>query len=88
MRKIKSLVAGCVFSLFLSITVLAGDMPGPGKAQTPPKQGSTTSEPTTCTPVIDATGQVTSANVVCTEATPNLITEATIIAIQLITGVW
>ena len=83
MTKIKSLVAGCVFSLFLSITVLAGDMPGPGKPAISPKSGSTKLDP-----VVTTTGQITSDNVVCEEATLNPITEATIIAIQFVIGVW
>jgi len=87
MTKIKSLVAGCVISLFLSITVLAGDIPGPGKPLTAPKKGSTKSASTTSEPVV-VSNQSTSADVVYVEATLNPITEATIIAIQFVIGVW
>ena len=88
MTKIKCLVAGCVFSLFLSITVLAGDMPGPGKPAISPKSGSTKLDPTTSEPVVTTTDQTTSTYVVYEEATLNPITEATIIAIQFVIGVW
>jgi len=88
MTKIKSLVAGCVFSLFLSITVLAGDMPGPGKPAISPKSSSTKLDPTTSEPVVTMTDQTTSDNVVYEEATLNPITEATIIAMQFVIGVW
>jgi len=88
MTKIKSLVVGCVFSLFLSITVLAGEMPGSGKPAISPKSGSTKLDPTTSEPVVTTTDQTTSTYVVYVEATLNPITEATIIAIQFVIGVW
>ena len=90
MTKIKSLVAGCVFSLFLSITVLAGEMPGSGsqKPAIAPKSSSTKLDPTTSEPVVTMTDQTTSDNVVYEEATLNPITEATIIAMQFVIGVW
>ena len=87
MRTVKSLSLGCLLSLFLALPVLAGDMPGPGKTQVAPGTGSKKLETVTCEPVIDGTDQMSSGTV-CEEATPNPFTEATIIAIQLLTSIY
>lgn len=85
MRTVKSLSLGCLLSLFLAITVLAGEMPGPAKPLAAPGAGSTKLETATCEPVADGTDQLNSGTL-CEEATPNPFTEAMIIAIQLVTS--
>ena len=85
MKPIKSVAAGCVLSLFLAISVQAGDMPGPGIKSTAPGSKSKKLETTICEPVAAGTGQKTST---CDEATLSPITEAMTIAIQLLTSVY
>lgn len=86
MKTKKSFAAGVVLSMFMAISISAGDMPGPGFVQDPPKSGSTTSQAS-----VDPPGQCpaqTGATNTCEEATPDPVTEAMIIAIQLLTSVW
>lgn len=87
MRTVKSLAAGCLLSLFLAITVLAGDMPGPGIKQSAPETGSPKLQTVTCEPVADGTEQI-NLSTFCEEATPNPFSEAMIIAIQLLTSIY
>ena len=87
MKTVKSLSAGCLLSLLLAIPVSAGEMPGPGKTQVAPGTGSHKLETVTCEPVADGTDQMSSGTI-CEEATPNPFTEATIIAIQLLTSIY
>ena len=87
MRTVKSLSLGCLLALFLTITALAGEIPGPAKTQVAPGTGSKKLETVTCEPVIDGADQMSSGTV-CEEATPNPFTEATIIAIQLLTSIY
>ena len=87
MRTIKSLSAGCFLSLFLAITVLAGDMQGPGNKPSAPNTWSPKLQTETCEPVVDGTVHMSSATF-CEETTPNPLTEAMIIAIQFLTSVY
>lgn len=87
MRTIKSLSTGCFLSLFLAITVLAGDMQGPGNKPSSSNTWSQKLQTEACEPVVDGTGQMSSVTF-CDEATPNPLTEAMIIAIQFLTSVY
>ena len=87
MRTVKSLSLGCLLSLFLAITVPAGEIPGPAKSQLGPGSGSKKLETTTCEPTADSSDQLSSGTI-CEEATPNPLTEATIIAIQLLISIY
>lgn len=87
MRTVKSLSAGCLLSLLLAIPVLAGEIPGPAKSTVEPGKGSQKLETTTCEPTADGSDQLSSGTI-CEEATPNLFTEATIIAIQFLTSLY
>ena len=72
--------------MFMAISVSAGDMPGPGFVQDPPNSRSTTSQAS-----VDPEGQCatqTGTTTTCEEATPDPVTEAMIIAMQLLTSVW
>jgi hypothetical protein len=84
MRTTKSFAAGSVLSLFLAITSLAGEMPGPAGHATAPNNPPKF-QPTTCEQVVDNAGQTGST---CEEATPNPFTEAMTIAIQLLTSIY
>ena len=87
MKTIKSLSAGCFLSLFLAVTVLAGDMPGAGNKPSASNTWSPKLQTETCEPVVDGTGQMSSATF-CDEATPNPLTEAMIIAFQFLASVY
>lgn len=84
MKTKRSLVAGIVLSILLAISVSAGDMPGPGYVQNPPNTGSETSQAPGDQPVCATQTSTTT----CEEATPDPVTEAMVIAIQLLTSVW
>ena len=86
MKTKKSFAAGVVLSMFMAISVSAGDMPGPGFVQDPQKSESTTSQ-ASVGPLGQCAAQ-TDAITTCEEATPDPVTEATIIAIQLLTSAW
>ena len=84
MRTQKSFAAGLVLSIFLAISVSAGEMPGPGFVQNPPNTESATAQASTDLGHCAAqTGTIT-----CEEATTDLVAEAMIIAMQLLTTVW
>lgn len=72
--------------MFLTISVLAGDMPGPGFVQNPPNTPSAAAGSIGDQPVVCAAQ--TNTNTTCDEATPDPVNEAMVIAIQLLTSVW
>lgn len=80
--KIKSLFAALLLSLFMTITVAAGDMPGPGFAENPPKSEPPAPTAVPCAPGLSSAGGASA----CQEATPNLAIEAMIFAIQLLSS--
>lgn len=86
MKTLKGLASGCILSLFLGITAVAGDMPGPGFCQNKPNNTSATQQSSCAAISEDADEKALAAPT--EEATPNLIDDAIIIAIQLLTRVW
>lgn len=87
MRTVKSFSAGCFLSLLLTLPVLAGEMPGPGKSQVAPSTGSPKLQTASCEQETDGADQL-SLDTICEQATPNPFQEAMIIAIQLLTSVY
>jgi len=85
MNNIKSLAQICAVTLLLSTPAIAGDMPGPGFTQDPPKVESAT-KLATCEPVIEGGGP--NKGTICKQATPDVIVEAMIIAMRLLASVF
>ena len=83
MRTQKSFAAGLVLSIFLAISVSAGDMPGPGFVQDPPKNESATAQASS-----DVGHCAAQTGTTTCEATTDPVVEAMIIAMQLLTSVW
>ena len=81
MKSGKSFAAGVVLSIFMAISTSAGDMPGPGVVQQPPKTESETVPAPVNQPSTPCAGQTSTGT--C-EATTDPLDEAMIIAILLL----
>jgi hypothetical protein len=84
MKRISFLAASCLISLLLSTAVFGGDMPGPGAPESPKSNGHGLSA------ICEPSGRANEVAVgtACQEATTDLTTDATIIAIQALTSVY
>ena len=86
MKRIRSLATSCIISFLLSTAAFAGDMPGPGSPEKPPKPNAATAMSGICEP-LEQTSEV-AAGAACQEATTDLATDAMIIAIQALLSVY
>ncbi len=85
MNSIKSFALGVALSLSLGISVVAGEMPGPGFVPDPPRPASESAQPTVSEPSENALEMGSATD---SEATPNGFSEAMIFAIRLLSSVW
>lgn len=84
MNSIKRLARIGAVTLILSTSVIAGEMPGAGVIQDPPKVQSATNL-ASCEPVTGDNGSKQGKT--CAKATPGSLVEAMIIAMQLLASV-
>lgn len=84
MKRLSFLTATCILTLVLSTATFGGDMPGPGAPA--PKPPAAPTMPS-CEPLEPQTDGGTTVSP-CEEATPDLTTDAIIIALQFVISMY
>lgn len=87
MRRTTSFAVVLAMLLALSSPAFGGDMPGPGASQKPPHGNSANVQTATSEPLAWQAGEICSSTG-CTEATPDLVSQAMIIAIELLASLY